>query len=296
MTIRQRLQELRRPSYRTKLFVFLILGVTFILASFLVTTAPWSDFLFEFSITFVAVSILQIIWDLLGGDPMENRITEMMSANQIMGDIATGNLGITRVWPNRRKWQRDSVDGQGVWYGRIGRAKQQVDIMGNTLWNNWFTEREQFVEPLFDAAARGVKARILVYMPGSAPQLERSRDEGLEHGHRAMQGEILSTIERFWKYYSAQSEMTRQNIAMHLTDQYQHYANTIHCDGHMLIVHYLHGEGGGPSPTIQVSAGGTLFETYERQFQYMWDHSTALTADLVEQIMREKSPGAGQAV
>lgn len=167
-------QTLGQPIYRTKLAFFLILGFTAVLLAILLQSRfPfWSEVFVEFAVTFSAVGFLQLLWDFLGGEPMELRIEEIKdemknikSSIILLSDLIDGNIGIERIWPDRRTWQEDLADGLKVWQDRVVRARR-IDIMSNTLWNNWM-HREKFRKRLFNHIAQGAHVRILIYDPNS---------------------------------------------------------------------------------------------------------------------------------
>ena len=52
----------------------------------------------------------------------------------LISDVLDNNIGIERIWPDRRAWQYDPVDGLRTWLTRVCQANR-VEIMSNTLWN-----------------------------------------------------------------------------------------------------------------------------------------------------------------
>ncbi len=62
------------PSYRIRLLFFVVLGASAILGSLLTRDQYWQDILSNFAVTFIAVGLIDFIWDLLGGEPMETNM------------------------------------------------------------------------------------------------------------------------------------------------------------------------------------------------------------------------------
>jgi len=289
------LRRLREPTYRTKLAFFVLLGAMSIALSVLIRTEPWSTILFEFSITFIAVTLIQVVWDFLGGDPLEESINQIQLGSHVIADLVQGRIGLQRIWPDRRTWQDDPEDGLAAWKQRTLNA-MHADILSNTLWNNWFTD-EKWVQALFDSAQRGAHVRILVYKPGSPSQLIREGDEPPSFGK--MQNEIRLTIRRFLDkcqefevpplQAGAQGSGRRRfrgSIELRLTEHVVHLAQIIRCDDQVLISPYLSGETGGPSPAFQAEGTESAYhQTYSRQFDKLWNRAAQLTEPLVDEVL-----------
>ena len=129
-------QLLSVPSYRVRLFVFVLLGAfTFAVGLLLEKYEHPSlhDVAFDFGVTFVAVGLVSILWDFLGGDPMERRIAEHVSVldthlENVHRSLAAStdllSLGIERVWATRRDWENDKTDdGMAAWKTRVCEAR-----------------------------------------------------------------------------------------------------------------------------------------------------------------------------
>ena len=187
-----------QPAYRIKLAFFFVLSLAVFFASFLVGSPVWSEILLQFAITFGAVGLLQLLWDFLGGEPLELRIievkrelNEIQTSVALLSDLVEGNIGIERIWADRRSWQSDPKDGLSAWQDRVCQA-EQVDIVSNTLWINWMQEDHR--KRLFKNIVGGARVRMVVYEPGSDVQRLRAKDEGDVPGQ--MEAEIKATLLR----------------------------------------------------------------------------------------------------
>jgi len=288
-------QIIKEPAYRTKLAFFLILSFTVVLLAVLLKSRSpfWSEVLLEFAVTFGAVGILQFLWDFLGGDPMELRIEELRNevrrieqsiTSPILSDLTDGDIGIERIWPDRRTWYSDPVDGLKAWQSRICRAKS-VDMMSNTLWNSWM-HQERFRQPLFRNIALGASVRILVYDPKSDVLRLRASDEKDVPGE--MQHEIKATLLRFAEGWNELDSTARKNLEVGLTTQVIHMAQIFRADNLMLVAIYLSGKSGGPSPTMQLKGPeSTYFLKYAEQFEIIWRRAKLLGDEQFRQILEE---------
>lgn len=70
MSMKRIKERLSDPIYRTKLFVFILIGVVIVLLSQYMSPGKSQDFMASFFPMFVAVAIIQFLWDFLGGDPI----------------------------------------------------------------------------------------------------------------------------------------------------------------------------------------------------------------------------------
>ena len=294
-------QTFRQPAYRTRLAFFLILGFTVVLLSVLIEPCSvfWSQLLLEFAVTFGAVGVLELLWDFLGGEPMELRIEELKDevrsvrqSTAVLSDLMDGNIGLERIWPDRQAWQEDPIDGRRVWDARV-RVASRVDIMSNTLWNNWM-HRDVFRRGLFGNIAQGAHARILIYDPDSTVLEMRATDEEdafiviQREKVYEMQAEVNSTLSRIAEEWNALSASARSSLEVRLTAQTLHLVQMIRADDRMLVGIYLSGKSGTPSPTVQLrGTESCYFQKYIEQFETLWRRAMPVSDDRLSQILQE---------
>lgn len=285
---------LKHPAYRTKLGFFLVLGLSIGSLGVLLQSRFqfWGGILLEFAVAFAAVGVLQFLWDFLGGEPMELRIEEVrkevrdMRSSMIppLSDLIDGNIGIERIWPDRRTWQRDPIDGLTVWHNRVCQA-ESVDIMSNTLWNNWM-HQARFREKLFHSTAYGARVRILVYDPDS--QILRLRASDEEDVPGQMQDEIIATLLRIIQGRNCLSECAKANLEVRLTNRTLQSVHLVRADERMIVAFYLSGKSGGPSPTLQIrGSDSTYFQKYVEQFEIFWQRARELSEEQLDEFQRE---------
>lgn len=305
MQVLERIRQLLRdPTYRTRLAFFGLLGIVVILLAIVIKDPFWSSVFSEFAVVFSAVALIEFLWDFLGGDPMEHRIqdvqgevvhtrdyitsslsntvdslddelTSLKHSMNLLADLIDGNIGIERIWKDRRAWQRDSTHGLETWQTWVCQASE-VDIMTNTLWNNWM-HQEGFRKELFANIDAGASVRILLYDPESDILKQRAKDErdvALPIGdtiHYEMQQEIGSTLRWLAEHWVNFKESAKGNLELRLTHQSIQYVQLIRADDRMLVAIYLSGKSGGPSPTMQLRGPETAyFKKYADQFDTMW--------------------------
>lgn len=320
MNNRQRIRQLlSEPGYRTKLSVFFLLGAIVIAIAIIVR--PWllflSDVFVQFAIVFFAVVAVQLVWDFVGGDVMETRIAEVQKqvvqadhslqerlslvvdrfdnrftnlerATTLLADLIDGNIGVERIWRDRKTWQADPKEGLNVWQDRLCQAGE-VDILGNTLWNNWFHEGG-FRHQLFANITRGARVRVLLYDPDAEILKIRAADEKDPRfqTHFQMQQEVLSTLAVLWEERRKLKEDARNNQELRLTTMYLHLAQVIRADDEMLLAIYLSGKSGSPSPTLKLRGPqSTYFVVYKEQFDILWGRARKVDDAELQKVLEK---------
>lgn len=299
-----RLRDLfAQPGYRTKLLVFFLIGLVLVLSSILTEDDFWRELILQIAITFVTVAFVQVLWGFLGGDPVElqvkatqesvgavvqraegqlqqtmqtveGKLDTLKDSLHLLADLTDGNIGIERIWPDRRTWREDPEAGLATWQEWICQARE-VFMVSNTLWNGWMNH-EKFRERLFANLARGAVIKVMIYHPKS-PILEiRARDEKdpKSFGVQQMQSEIVSTLNLIVELLRDVAENDRRNFEIRLMCDYPFYSQIIRADDRILVALYLSGKTGGPSPTFQVKGERTsYFEKYTEQFKIAWERA-----------------------
>jgi hypothetical protein len=248
-----------------------------------------SDLLKEFAVVFLAVGVLQLVWDFLGGDLLELRIEEVRdqvaSLERIMNlpsDLIEHKIGIQRIWPDRETWQENHSEGLKVWRDRVCEAKR-VSIMSNTLWNNWM-KNDEFREKLFERIKDGASVRILIYGPGSDAASLRARIEDDMEGQ--MQNEIKSTLYKVAQGWDDLPASAKKNLKVRLTTWALHSVQIVQADKLMLLSLYLSGKSGTPSPTMLLGSGTSYFGKYAEQFEIIWEWGTPLDDEQFRRILQ----------
>jgi hypothetical protein len=270
------------PSYRLRLLFFVVLGTTAILASLLIQDAYWQGLLSNFAVTFAAVGVIDFMWDILGGEPMEAAMRDsfaevnqrMDALNQSLGvvaDLTNSHIGIERIWSERRNWETDKPDGISIWKKRVCQAKQ-VDIVSNTFYTAWAHDNN-FLDELLEAVNRGTKFRLVIYDPDSEILQIRSENEDDPKMEKTseMKMEIHSTLDKIKKKISKLDKNARSNFEIRLNSRYYQMAQIIRADKRILVALYLSKKSGSYCPTLQIlGPDSSLFEAYAQQFETLW--------------------------
>ncbi len=279
MKVRRHIKQLLAvPAYRVKLGFFAILGVALILLAVYVKDEFWRGIILNFSVTFLAVALIQVLWDFLGGDPMEARIERIEGAMRIIADLSDSDIGIERIWPTRKIWAKDPVAGLDYWQDLVCRSRE-VKIISNTFWNNWLKD-DKLVEGFFKSFGEKSAFKLLLYHPNSYVQRLRRQDETKDPKDE-MQNEIVSSLKMLAeKRNDIKNPSNKKKLEVRLTHSCVHYVQLIRADNQMLIALYLSGHGGSPSPTMQLRGPRSeYFDTYDKQFEILWNRGEPVAWD-----------------
>lgn len=185
--------------------------------------------------------------------------------------LAPNESGLAYIWPQRKFWEPDPVNGLEAWKKLVCEAKE-VDIVSNTLWTRWMHE-DDFRKKFFSRIGNEhdpLRARIVIYHPGAAILKLRAAQEkpGLDH---QMIDEINSTLQVLAQERKRLSS-GQANLEVRLNLFFYQLTQIIRADDQMLVATYLTRRSGTPSPTFQIHGYDTdFYKTYQEQFKALWE-------------------------
>jgi hypothetical protein len=219
---------------------------------------------------------------------INSKLDSIHRSTVVLSDIVDRNIGLERVWPNRRAWTDDPGNaGMAAWKKRICQART-ADIVSNTLWTGWFNDAD-FGEKFFENLGRGNTARILIYDPHAEVLRLRTGDEREPGGQ--MQAEIGWTLEVIARRRETLDDIARRNLQVRLTTHSYHLAQIIRADDHILVAVYLSGKTGGPSPTFQVRGPKTeYFQIFSEQIEILWQRGRPMSEGELPPVPGHRPP------
>lgn len=87
---------LQRPQYRTKLSVFILIGLILLFVTPFVKNNILQNIFINFLTTFLAVALIQLLWDFLGGDPIDTKLTELQANILVLAEISSEKIGASK--------------------------------------------------------------------------------------------------------------------------------------------------------------------------------------------------------
>jgi hypothetical protein len=276
----------KEPESRTKLLVFVLVGVVLSLSAILIQDPFWSDVLLQLAITFAAVAFVQILWDFLGGDPLELKLEDYQRSLKLLAVLKEEEMGIERIWWKRSRWQEDAIEGRKVWHKWVCEA-DKVCILSNTFWNEWL-KYDDFCDDLFNNLRRGATIRIVLYHPTSNALRLRAEDEKYEANIIEMQTELYRSLSAICEQLHKLVPEEKKRFEVRLTEKFLHYFQIIRADDRMMVSLYLSKKGGSDAPTLHLQGERTkLFEAYNDQFEIVWGRATEFEENELQEFLQQ---------
>ena len=257
--------------------IFLLFGVLLFVISYLLQVLQANAFLssafFNAAFVILTVVILNVLWALLGGEPVANAIEKLTGSLQqsfqiIKESSATGVVGL-------------SVSGKfspDAWAERLRNSRQQVDLMGYTLitWIN----TPHFENNVLKLVQKGVKIRILIldetnphfdsfinsHLAGTS--IERTRSE-LKDAREAFEN-IRQKVQM------SKTANSSGDFELRTAREGVITCNICRTDDNMIVVSYMYWQQVATSPLLlilQSQEESNLFQAYQEEFDHLWEYN-----------------------
>jgi len=261
------------------IIIFLLFGVLLFVIAYLLQVLQVNAFLssafFNAAFVILTVVILNVLWALLGGEPVANAIEQLTGSLQhsfqiIRESSAIGVVGL-------------SVSGKfsrSEWAERLRKSQQQVDLMGYTLitWIN--TNTTNFENEVLKLVQKGVKIRILIldetnphfdsfinsHLAGTS--IERTRSE-LKDAREAF--ENIRQKVQMSKTANSSGDFELRTAREGLIT-----CNICRTDTSMIVVSYMYWQKAVTSPLLlilQSQEESNLFQAYQEEFDHLWEYN-----------------------
>lgn len=116
--------------------------------------------LFNVSFILITIALVNGLWNLLGGEPLEKMLGDLRTSTNLLTDSSESGI-IRYLSANDHMSSKE-------WYSVMMNAKSKLDILGYTL-NTW-SKIEGFEEEIVSSVKAGLNVRIL-FMDESNPHL-----------------------------------------------------------------------------------------------------------------------------
>jgi hypothetical protein len=256
------------------LIFFTFGGLLLIIAFFLAKGDPnFSYFSFfggavvTVAFVFLTVALINLLWTVLGGDPLQKLVAEFHGTLSILGDSQETGL-------RRFKHASGNLWHAGDWMKHLLAAEYQVDLLGYTL--HVWSRGAGFEEEVLKLVKRGVRVRVLNMHPdnpnfGSVINQEIPGITGESSVGEARGAEdLFRNIERRVAAIPASEQRGRFEYRQVKT-------GTVLCqicrfDGMLTAIQYLYSEVASRTPIVLVNGSDTeLFQVYAREFERLWE-------------------------
>jgi hypothetical protein len=224
-----------------------------------------SDFFLQVSVSVFSVTIIEIIWRSVGGEPLERQIQEL--SQMIPLSHKWRKLGVIDIFESRRQINIDEL------INRIKIAKE-VDMMGLSLRANW-TSNERFMEVLSEnVETMRCHFRILILDPSSPFATQRMKEEYDQHGRLKVL--IEDSLYRLKKTFDELDEKEKKFLEIRTLSEYTMYCSIIRIDETMLVTFYMCTQRGSSCPTLLIEGRTPLFNKFMQEFERLWESGSPL--------------------
>lgn len=249
--------------------IFTIIGILILLIAFLILPAASSkqefasSLLFNLGFVVLTVVIVNFLWSLFGGQPMEIMLENATKTFELVSDGFNGGM-------RRAILSSDKFDTSDGWAELLKKADKEVDMMGYSL-HNW-CKSEKFGMILRDLESKGVTIRIMIMDPCNPAFDAGLNYEGVSGVTReSMVGETV-VCEQCVKEIEETSSIDRNsNIQFVKIKNGLTESQIIRIDNYVYVIPYLYSMHTSDSPLfVYKEQEGGFFHKYVREFEGLW--------------------------
>jgi hypothetical protein len=241
------------------------------------------DLLLNIGVSILAVSIINILWEWIGNDPVQASINEIQNSvqasieeirNPIQKSITeiqdsvellqdSHKTGVIRVMSDREDFIKKRLES----FRTRMRTAAEIDVMGRVLYSNWANSDD--IKEIFrdTAERRKCTIRILVLDPDGTVAQDRDTQEKRKGASIA---NIRDTIRIFTELKESLSENALGTIELKTIDAIL-YEQIARVDGYIWVQPYLHYVHGSGCPSFEIEGTTTsLYKKYKAEFEALW--------------------------
>jgi len=247
------------------IIAILILVVSyFIRPSEISTQSFFYDTILNCGYIIITIVIVNGLWFILGGDPVENSIQDLTDSAHLLSDGVS--TGMQRHFLSNANFLQSYI-----WSELLQGAKKHVDMMGYSL-HAW-TKNREIKRILVELAKRDVQIRIMV-MDAKNPYFNAGLNFGLNSfTEQYMIDEVNFCSEFFSGICVELSDDKQKNVQMVKIVNGFVESQIIRIDNMMYITPYLYSLNTDDSPLFVLKSGDRkdAFAKYNMEFNMLWD-------------------------
>jgi hypothetical protein len=224
--------------------------------------------LLDLGLVSVAVVLIDALWRLAGGNPVEEQIASLGSEINRLGQTVdviqnTRSVGLESVFDCT-----GNFGGQADWLGLIEQAGQRMDLMGRAL-ENWVRPNEISSLLVRKIVSEDVKFRWLVMSENN--RYLRLLEEGGMLLTERVSHKLPSVYERLRAVRDLLPEDKRSNLQVRLFSNEPLYCSVIRIDNRFLVTPYLAVVGARDCPLICFSGEHSPWaRSFGGEFEHVW--------------------------
>lgn len=256
---------------RTRYTLFLTVGLLILVSSILIDKLKYPD-LHEISIaisvTIISVSLLDFLFHLAGGNPIQHQIKDLSTEIQRLSTTIDVIENARRIGVNEMHDCTGNYGGKLQWFKIMQDAKASMDLMGRSLYE-WIRAPEFNEIILKKINNDNIKFRWLIMSPNNR-HLEQLEEDGELIGE-SIEKKIIPVCSRL-KIIRDQLSMDKKNLLEIRT--FSHvplYCSLLRVDDRYFVTPYLHSVASRNSPLLVLQGPTSPWAiTYSREFEQLW--------------------------
>lgn len=255
---------------RTSNALFAAIGVVLLLTAQLVKPAypDAKEILFNVGIVATSVSILDLLWRLAGGNPVEKQIESLSVQVERLSRSVDVIENAKRIGLLSMHDCAGNYGGKAQWLELIASSNQSIDLMGRTLYE-WIRAPELDDMIIKKIMNDGVAFRWLL-MSSNNQHLPQLEEDGEKIGE-AIAKKIAPVCNRLYSIKIKLPIEKQSLLQVRVFDRVPLYCSTIRIDDRYLIIPYLQSVASRNSPLFTLQGQNTPWAiAYDREFNMVW--------------------------
>ena len=246
------------------------------------------EIMFNIAIIIVSVSLIDILWHVAGGNPVEDQIKDLSAQVERLSTTVDVIENARRVGVHSLYDNAGDFGGKTQWFALMESATKSMDLMGRTLYE-WIRAPE-FDEILLRKIERdGVQFRWLI-MSLDNRHLDQLEEDGERIGG-SIKRKIKPVLDRLMSIRGRLSPAKRNLLQARTFSQMPLYASCLIVDDQYLIVPYLHSVESRNSPLFILHGRGLPWAiAYDREFDMVWNTATDIFTGQIAGFITDQHP------
>jgi hypothetical protein len=256
---------------RTRITVFVAVAAVPTLIAFFVDRTKYPDLheiLIAVGIAIFSVTLLEILFNLAGGNPVEEHIVSLGSEIQRLSKTVDVIEDGRRIGISELHDCTGNYGAQSKWLDAMRGVKQSMDLIGRSL-NEWIRAPELDEIIIKKIRSENVTFRWLL-MSSENRHLPQLEEDGQRIGEFLAQ-KIESVVERLTDIRRRLPKDKQHLLEVRVFSNVHLYCSTLRIDNKYFITSYLHTVGSKSSPLIIIEGESSPWAlTYGREFNIIW--------------------------
>lgn len=260
--------------------IFLSVGVALVVISLLMELQGgtfWQAVTLNLGLVSIAVVIVDQLWRLSGGNPIENQINSLTTqiarlSNAVDVIERSKSIGLEAVYD-----RLGNYGNQSNWLDLIKTSVDSVDLMGRTMFG-WTRSGELADVMLAKIQKDNVKFRWLI-MHTNNKYLPLLVEEDVNIGH-FLTDKLRHVYRMLWDIRNKLPEDKKEHFQVRLFSQIPLYCSILRVDDRYFITQYLFSAASDSCPLYCVKGTDTAWpKAFSQEFTTIWDSAQNLFDD-----------------